>query len=78
MTNLFDSDIFNLAPIAMWIEDFSGVKALFDQWRDDGVTDIRAFLREDRDRVIACSTRSGCSTSTQRRSNCSRPTISSI
>jgi diguanylate cyclase (GGDEF)-like protein len=30
MTKVFDSDIFNLAPIAMWIEDFSGVKALFD------------------------------------------------
>lgn len=57
MTAVFDSDIFNLAPIAMWIEDFSGVKALFDDWRADGVADIRAFLREDRDRVIACSTR---------------------
>lgn len=57
MTNTFDSDIFNLAPIAMWIEDFSGVKALFDTWRADGITDIRAFLRADRARVIACSTR---------------------
>jgi diguanylate cyclase (GGDEF)-like protein len=57
MTAVFDSDIFNLAPIAMWIEDFSGVKALFDDWRADGVVDIRAFLRENRDRVIACSTR---------------------
>ncbi|WP_430256926.1 diguanylate cyclase domain-containing protein [Neorhizobium sp. DAR64872/K0K18] len=57
MTAAFDSDIFNLAPIAMWIEDFSGVKALFDNWRAEGVTDIRAFLREDRDRVIACSKR---------------------
>jgi diguanylate cyclase (GGDEF)-like protein len=57
MTAAFDSDIFNLAPIAMWIEDFSGVKALFDAWRAEGVTDIRAFLREDRDRVIACSKR---------------------
>jgi diguanylate cyclase (GGDEF)-like protein len=33
------------------------VKALFDDWRANGVTDIRAFLRQDRDRVIACSTR---------------------
>jgi PAS domain-containing protein len=57
MTAAFDSDIFNLAPIAMWIEDFSGVKALFDAWRAEGVTDIRAFLREDRDRVVACSKR---------------------
>ncbi|MDQ1183011.1 sensor domain-containing diguanylate cyclase [Agrobacterium larrymoorei] len=55
MTNALDSDIFNLAPIAMWIEDFSGVKALFDEWRAEGVTDIRAFLQEDRNRVVACS-----------------------
>ena len=47
MPEAFDSDIFNLAPIAMWIEDFSEVKALFDVWRAQGVTDIRAFLRED-------------------------------
>jgi len=57
MTTAFDSDIFTLAPIAMWIEDFRGVKALFDNWRAEGVTDIRTFLREDRERVIACSTR---------------------
>ncbi len=57
MTSTFDSDIFNLAPIAMWLEDFSEVKVLFDQWRAEGVADIGAFLREDRSRVIACSTR---------------------
>lgn len=57
MVDALESDIFNLAPIAMWIEDFSGVQALFDDWRSDGVTDIRAFLREDRSRVYACSTR---------------------
>ncbi|AJY48302.1 histidine kinase [Martelella endophytica] len=47
--------MFELAPIAMWIEDFSGVKALFDRWRDEGVTDIRAFLAEDLSRVAACT-----------------------
>lgn len=55
MTETLDSDIFNLAPIAMWIEDFSGVKALFDEWRAEGVIDIKAFLQEDRNRVAACS-----------------------
>lgn len=57
MVDALESDIFNLAPIAMWIEDFSAVQALFDDWRSDGVTDIRAFLREDRSRVYACSKR---------------------
>lgn len=47
--------MFELAPIAMWIEDFSGVKALFDQWRADGVEDIRKFLSEDLSRAAACS-----------------------
>ena len=51
----FDAAIFDLAPVAMWIEDFSGVKRQFDQWRAEGVEDIRAFLREDKARVAACS-----------------------
>ncbi len=57
MIDALESDIFNLAPIAMWIEDFSAVQALFDDWRSKGVTDIKAFLREDRSRIHACSTR---------------------
>jgi len=50
-----ENDIFQLAPIALWVEDFSGVKAQFDRWRQAGVTDIRAYLREDVERVAACS-----------------------
>ncbi|MCB1464711.1 MAG: diguanylate cyclase [Nitratireductor sp.] len=46
---------FDLAPIPMWIEDYSGIKTLFDRWRDEGVKDIRAYLREDISRVVACS-----------------------
>ncbi|NVP55188.1 sensor domain-containing diguanylate cyclase [Mycoplana rhizolycopersici] len=57
MSETFDSDIFNLAPTAMWIEDFSEVQALFDLWRSQGVTDIRAFLGEDQSRVAECSRR---------------------
>ncbi|TDH38640.1 sensor domain-containing diguanylate cyclase [Pseudohoeflea suaedae] len=52
-----DSNVFKLAPVAMWIEDFSGVKALFDGWRSEGVTDIRAHLKADMARVAACSRR---------------------
>ena len=47
--------MFDLAPIAMWVEDFSGVASLFERWRSAGVTDIEAFLRADRSRVTACS-----------------------
>ncbi|MFN7009017.1 MAG: diguanylate cyclase domain-containing protein [Allorhizobium sp.] len=55
MTGVVDANIFELAPIAMWIEDFSAVKAQFEVWRAQGVTDIRAFLMEDRSRVADCS-----------------------
>lgn len=51
----FDATIFELAPVAMWIEDFSGVKKQFDKWRAEGVEDIRAFLKEDLTRVESCS-----------------------
>jgi PAS domain-containing protein len=57
MQETIDSGVFNLAPIAMWIEDFSDVKALFDIWRSEGVTDIRAFLRDDVLRIAECSRR---------------------
>ena len=30
--------MFELAPISLWLEDYSGLKHLFDQWRRAGVT----------------------------------------
>ncbi|MCB5203866.1 sensor domain-containing diguanylate cyclase [Neorhizobium sp. T786] len=56
MSSIADSaNIFQLAPIAMWVEDFSDVQTLFSQWRAEGVEDIRAYLMEDLTRVAACS-----------------------
>ena len=55
MAETINSDIFALSPIAMWIEDFSAVKRLFDQWRADGIQDIRAYLRDDITRAQHCS-----------------------
>lgn len=55
MPETFEADVFNLAPVAMWIEDFSGVKRQFDIWRGQGITDIRSYLREDLSRVQECS-----------------------
>jgi diguanylate cyclase (GGDEF)-like protein len=52
-----DAEMFELAPVSLWLEDFSGVRALFDDWRADGVTDLRAFLLEDSQRVAECATR---------------------
>ena len=52
-----DANIFNLAPVAMWIEDFSKVKQQFDIWRAEGVSDLSAFLKQDLSRVALCSSR---------------------
>ncbi|MEI4472161.1 sensor domain-containing diguanylate cyclase [Frigidibacter sp. MR17.24] len=49
--------IFDLAPVSMWLEDFSAVKAQFDAWRAEGVTNLRAHLMADPRRVAQCSSR---------------------
>ncbi|MEI4486963.1 diguanylate cyclase [Frigidibacter sp. MR17.14] len=49
--------VFDLAPVSMWLEDFSGVKAQFDRWRAEGVTDLRAHLLADPRRIAECSAR---------------------
>lgn len=48
-----DADMFDLAPISLWLEDFSGVKQLFDSWRREGVTSLRDHLAADSERVAA-------------------------
>ena len=50
-----EADTFDLAPVSLWLEDYSGLKRLFAQWRAAGVTDLRAYLLDDFARVRACS-----------------------
>ncbi|MDE1181953.1 sensor domain-containing diguanylate cyclase [Paraburkholderia sp.] len=50
-----DSEMFDLAPVSLWLEDFSGVRALFDGWRAEGVTDLRAHFGEHPERVAQCA-----------------------
>src|ERR1700712_5525494 len=50
-----DAEMLDLAPVSLWLEDYSALKTLFEQWRSDGVTDLRKFLLEDVARVQACS-----------------------
>jgi diguanylate cyclase (GGDEF)-like protein len=54
MTDLY-ADMFELAPVSLWLEDYSELKALFARWRAEGVRDLRAHLRERPDRVGECS-----------------------
>ena len=48
-------DMFDLAPVSLWMEDYSGLKRVFDQWRAEGVTDLMAHLQGDAQRVQQCS-----------------------
>jgi diguanylate cyclase (GGDEF)-like protein len=50
-----DSEMFELAPVSLWLEDFSAVRSLFESWRAEGVTDLRAHFSEDPDRVAQCA-----------------------
>jgi diguanylate cyclase (GGDEF)-like protein len=52
-----NAEMFDLAPVSLWIEDYSAVRQLFEQWRADGVDDIEAFLLADPKRVRQCSER---------------------
>ena len=49
--------VFNLAPVALWLEDYSGVKALFDVWRRAGVTSLRDHLTGRPELVKECASR---------------------
>ncbi|WP_457488207.1 sensor domain-containing diguanylate cyclase [Tardiphaga sp. P5_C10] len=50
-----DAVMFDLAPVSLWIEDYSDVKALFEQWQAQGVDDIETFLLANPERVRECS-----------------------
>lgn len=52
-----DSGVFDLAPVALWLEDYSGLKALFDGWRRAGVTSLRDHLTGHPERVKECASR---------------------
>jgi diguanylate cyclase (GGDEF)-like protein len=52
-----DADMFELAPVSLWLEDFSAVREQFEAWRADGITDLRAFLLADPARIAQCSSR---------------------
>jgi diguanylate cyclase (GGDEF)-like protein len=47
--------MFELAPVSLWLEDYSALKQLLASWRQAGVTDLRAYLLDDPWRVQECS-----------------------
>ncbi len=55
MSHETHAETFDLAPISLWLEDFSDVRQLFETWRQSGVTDITAYLNENENRIKQCS-----------------------
>lgn len=47
--------LFDSAPISLWLEDYSALKTLFDSWRAQGVVDLPAHLRQAPERMQQCS-----------------------
>ena len=50
-----DAGMFDLAPVSLWLEDFSGVRKQFDQWRRQGATSLREYLEADPQRAADCA-----------------------
>lgn len=46
--------MFDFAPISLWLEDYSGLKRLFESWRRDGVVDLMEHLNAEPQRVREC------------------------
>ncbi|MCP3021234.1 GGDEF domain-containing protein [Cupriavidus basilensis] len=49
--------LFQLAPVSLWLEDFSAVREHFQALRAQGVTDLRSHLRANPEEVAHCSAR---------------------
>ncbi len=54
MTDLY-AEMFELAPVSLWLEDYSELKVLFDSWRAEGVQDLRAHFAAHPELVAACA-----------------------
>ncbi|HMK81847.1 MAG TPA: sensor domain-containing diguanylate cyclase [Xanthobacteraceae bacterium] len=50
-----DAELFDLVPVPLWLEDYGALKDLLAGWRQDGVRDLRAYLRDDVMRVKECA-----------------------
>jgi diguanylate cyclase (GGDEF)-like protein len=50
-----DAEMFELAPVSLWLEDYSGLKDLFAEWKQAGVASLRDYLLEDPAKVEICS-----------------------
>jgi diguanylate cyclase (GGDEF)-like protein len=54
-TSELSQAMFDLAPVSLWLEDYSRLKTLFGSWRQQGVKDLRALFRAEPSRVRDCA-----------------------
>ncbi|GAM10792.1 hypothetical protein OR1_03089 [Geobacter sp. OR-1] len=47
--------VFENSPVSIWEEDFSAVKAIFDDLKNQGVTDIEQYLTKHPETVLHCA-----------------------
>jgi PAS domain S-box-containing protein len=47
--------VFENSPVSIWEEDFSGVKALFDDLKRNGITDIEAYFTQHPETIRKCA-----------------------
>lgn len=48
-------DLFEHSPVPTWIEDFSGVQALFDEYRAQGISDFRTHFTNHPEELRRCA-----------------------
>ena len=44
--------IFDLSPIPMWIQDYSSIQKVFEEWTKLGITDLKEYLTENPSRLL--------------------------
>lgn len=50
----YSRDLFSFSPVSLWVEDFSEVKRLMDEVRDQGIQDFRVFISVHPEFVARC------------------------
>lgn len=46
--------MFDWAPVSLWLEDYSGLKRLFTQWRSEGIDNLASHLKAVPQRLEQC------------------------
>lgn len=55
ITTAIESEAFDLAPVSLWLEDYSGLHRHFQALRAEGVTSLADYFAQDLSRVRDCA-----------------------